>query len=106
MKSILSLLIILASSMVTASTLWPDGSYVDRGPRKLCLDGSYIGGGGNCRLTPNGSYIRQSGNESPRLTLNGDYISGGSGMKLCPDGNYVSGSRCKLTPNGTYIAVD
>ena len=92
MKSIFSLLIILASSVVTASTLWPDGSS--------------ISGGGNCRLTPNGSYIRQSGNESPRLTLNGDYISGGSGMKLCPDGNYVSGSRCKLTPNGTYIDVD
>ena len=98
MKSVLSLLIILASSMATASTLCPDGSYVDRGPCKLCPDGSYIGGGGNCRLTPNGSYIRQSDNESPRLTLNGDYISGGSGMKLCPDGNYVSGSRCKLTP--------
>ena len=116
MKAIL-LLISLVATLCTPFTttaqssrpkMCPDGSYVDRGPCKLCPDNTYIGGGGRCKLTPNGGYVRQTpdAKQNPRLTPGGTYIESGRGRKLCPDGSYVAGKRCKLMPDGSYIGVD
>lgn len=81
----------------------PDGSYVSRGPCIMCPDGRYVGGGVQCQMAPDGSYVPSRGNTPPRMVPNGSYIQGGIGMAMCPDGSYVAGSRCVMTPSGKYV---
>lgn len=78
----------LLSSVVHASTLCPDGSYVS---------------GGVCRLAPDGKYVSGNRSESTpiRLAPDGKYVGEEGEIILCPNGAYAAG-RCQLQPNGTY----
>ncbi len=70
----------------------------------MCPDGRYVGGGVQCQMAPDGSYVPSRGNTPPRMVPpNGSYIQGGIGMAMCPDGSYVAGSRCVMTPSGKYV---
>lgn len=91
------------SSVAQASYMCPDGSYVSEGPCTMCPNGRYVGGGAQCQMAPDGSYVPRQENSTPRMAPDGSYIQGGGGMTMCPDGSYVAGSRCVMTPNGGYV---
>lgn len=88
---------------VRAQVMCPDGSYVSKGPCNLCPNGKYVGGGAQCQMAPDGSYVPQRGNSTPQLAPNGSFVPGGGQVTLCPDGSYVTGKTCILAPNGRYI---
>ena len=98
-----ALLFVGFSSVAQASYMCPDGSYVSQGPCTLCPNGRYVGGGAQCQMTPDGSYVPRQENSNPRMAPDGSYIQGGGGMTMCPDGSYVAGSSCVMTPNGGYV---
>ena len=91
------------SSAAQAQYICPDGSYVSQGPCTICPNGRYVGGGAQCEIAPDGSYVPRQGNASPRIAPDGSYIQGGRGMTICPDGSYVAGSDCVITPDGGYV---
>lgn len=70
--------------------------------RALCPNGTYVGGGAQCALTPEGGYVPASPSP-PQLAPDGTWHSGGGRVILCPDGTYVTGNHCVLTPSGEYV---
>lgn len=107
-----SILVVGMPSVALAQYLCPDGNYVSRGPCTICPNGKYVGGGAQCQIAPDGSYVpRQESNSKgttsnsspPQITPNGRYVQGGAGMTICPDGSYVAGTSCVIAPNGKYV---
>jgi hypothetical protein len=98
-----ALLSIVFSSAAQSAYMCPDGSYVAQGPCTMCPNGRYVGGGAQCQMAPDGSYVPSQGNSTPRMAPDGSYVQGGGKMTMCPDGSYVAGSRCVMTPNGRYV---
>lgn len=91
------------SAIAQAAYMCPDGSYVAQGPCTMCPNGRYVGGGAQCQMAPDGSYVPRQGNSMPRMAPDGSYVQGGGQMTMCPDGSHVAGSRCVMTPNGGYV---
>lgn len=98
-----ALLFVCFSSVAQAAYICPDGSYVAQGPCTICPNGKYVGGGAQCQIAPDGTYVPRQRNATPQITPDGSYVQGGKKVTICPDGSYVAGSRCEITPSGGFV---